>query len=284
MRERAVILLGRRSFIGQTLEQHFRRQGVERILSVSSAECDLADAEAVRRLFASVGDAECAVLFLSAVNKWQDNSYVGFVKNVAMVHNVKEALPASTSVLVYFSSADVYGVKPALPITERTALQPDSWYGMAKQVAEWMLSTAAHLPCPVTILRLPGVYGAGTNDRSIVGRFAVALRQQKTVMLTGDGSVRRDYVYVEDIGRLVQSLIERKYHGVLNVATGDSLPLRDIVSALAAAIGASARVGHGDADVARDFDMDFDTSLLRTVVPDFSFTPLAVAARCYAAN
>ena len=57
------------------------------------------------------------------------------------------------------------------------------------------------------------------------------------------------------------------HHGVLNVATGESAPIREIASKAARALGVPVQLVEEQGDEEREFDLVFDNSLLKTLMP-----------------
>lgn len=282
LRGQRLLLVGAHSYIGSRLAEYASARGAV-VTSVTSSDCDFLDRRAVERLFGSLQGGPHAVVFLAVVNKPVRNSFESFLDNVRMVQHLVEGCQrqrAAVSSLTYFSSVDVYGNRPAVPITEASRLDPDSWYGQAKATGEWML-TRGGFDFPVAILRVPGVYGPAAQDRSVIGRIVSSVREGRPVTITGDGAARRDYVFREDVCRLVERLLPMRYDGVLNVATGTSYAVRDIVRLAGQAMGRDARLVHGPSDPARDFDLAFDTARLASVVKDFRFTALPAGLRSY---
>lgn len=280
VRDKTVLVVGKNSYVGQFLSEHFRAQGFS-VTAIGSADCDFLNPDAVERLFQSFADKPLIVLFLAVVNKSADNSYTAFVDNNQMIWNLASgARGANIESLVYFSSVDVYGRSPKLPIDESSPLDPDTWYGLSKSTGEWIARHQFEPRCPTCILRLPGIFGAARNDPSVIGRLIRSIREQGKISLHGDGRVLRDYVFAPDLCRVVERLVLRRAHGVFNVVTGRSVSLLEIASAIRTALEVDFEVVHLPAE-ARSFDMSFETSRLSAALGDFQFSPLVSAIRHY---
>ena len=276
-----LLIVGARGYIGRYLTSYALARGAH-VVGVSSGECDLRDPEAVAALFDSLGSAPYAVVFLAVIKKAEAGSFDAFVDNTRLVqHLIEGCARAQISSILYFSSADVYGRRPALPITEQSRLAPDSWYALAKATSEWMLLSSGQVRCPVTILRLPGVYGRSPNDRSVIGRMVEGITREGRVRYRGRETLLRDYVWVDDLCRLLERLIPLRYHGVLNVATGESRSLRQIAQMIGTILGRDVEMVREGDDQARSFDLQFDIQALRRLVPDVAFSDLAAGVRSY---
>ena len=281
VRGRNILVVGKNSYIGDFLCQHLSAQGGN-VSAVGSADCNFLDARAVEQLFMSFGGKPFAVLFLAVVNKTADNSYPAFRDNVQMAWNlVSGARDENVDSLIYFSSVDVYGRSPRLPMSETTPLDPDTWYGLSKATSEWIVREELGTKRPTCILRLPGIFGCAPNDRSVIGRFVSTIRQEGKVYLHGDGEVLRDYVFASDLCRAVEHLVARRVSGTFNLATGTSVSLRQILEAIRVVLGVDFEVVHLPADAERSFDMRYDTAKLSAALGEFDFSPLSAGIRSY---
>ena len=250
--------------------------------AISSADCDFRDSAAVKQMFCALPDAPVTVVFCAVINKWKALSYQAYSENTALIYNfVRYYKLAPVKRIIYFSTSEVYGRRPLTPITEDTCIDPDSWYGLAKYVGEWSLLSSGEVKCPVTVLRIPGIYGAWSNDHSVIGKMVRALKERGSVEVTGSGNTLRDYVFLPDLSDVVIQLLSTTHHGIINVGTGESVTISSIGEAVCRAFGMAERVTPIAADTTRAFDLVFDTSTLRRVLPEVSFTKLDTGIRSY---
>tara|TARA_B100001123_G_scaffold156794_2_gene181530 strand:+ start:20288 stop:21151 length:864 start_codon:yes stop_codon:yes gene_type:complete len=276
-----VLLVGATSYIGAHLLIELRRRGYV-VYAPSSSDCDFRDSEAVERMFRSLSDVPVVVIFCAVINKWKALSYEAYLENTALTYNlVQHHKCAKVTRIIHFSTAEVYGCRPPTPITEDTRIDPDSWYGVAKYIGEWSLLSSGQVACPVTVLRIPGIYGAWPNDHSIIGKMVCSLKENGSVTVTGDGGTLRDYVFLPDLSQVVVELLATTHHGVINVGTGKSNRVLSIGEAVCRAFGKTGGVVRTAADTTREFDLVFDISTLRRVLPGMSFTDLDTGIRSY---
>ena len=281
VRDRKVLVVGKNSYVGEFLCHYFSAQGAS-VSAVGSSDCNFLDSAGVHSLFKSFGGKPFTILFLAVVNKSVDNSYSAFVDNVQMAWNlVSNAHDVNIDSLIYFSSVDVYGRSPTLPMTEATSLDPDTWYGLSKSTSEWIVREELGSRCPTCILRIPGIFGASRNDRSVIGQLISSIRQKGKVYVHGDGQVQRDYVFALDLCRVVESLIARKVRGTFNVATGKSVSLLQILETIREVLGVDFEVVHRSVDKERNFDMRYDIARLSAALGEFDFSPLSAGIRSY---
>jgi nucleoside-diphosphate-sugar epimerase len=278
---RDVLVVGKNSYVGEFLGRHFSAQGAS-VRAVGSSDCNFLDSASVHELFKSFGGKPFTLLFLAVINKSVDNSYPAFRDNVQMAWNlVSGARDANLEALVYFSSVDVYGRSPTLPMSETTSLAPDTWYGLSKSTSEWIIREELDSKCPTCILRLPGIFGRSPNDRSVIGRLISTIRKEGKVSLHGDGKVLRDYVFAPDLCRVVDRLIARKASGTFNLATGQSASLLEILASIREVLRTDFEIVHLPPDKERNFDMRYDTAKLSAALGEFEFSPLSSGIRSY---
>lgn len=276
-----IIIVGRKSYIGGYLSHYLRDCGSD-MISLSSKDCDFLSGDQVRRFFDSLGDANYTVIFLAVINKSHENRFQDYLDNVRMVKNLVDCHRAKNlQSIIYMSSVDVYGRRSLLPITENTKVNPDTWYGLAKQTCEWTLMSSGEVRCPITVLRIPGIYGCWDRDKSVIGKMVASIRKEKRVLIRGDGSVLRDYVYIEDLCRLMTLLLPTKNQGVLNVATGRSRSILEIAECVGRVLEEEFEIVHEAPDEGRQFDLVFDIRCLTSLFPDFRFSDLEVGIRTY---
>jgi len=133
----------------------------------------------------------------------------------------------------------------------------------------------------VTILRIPGVYGQAPHDHSIIGQIVSAIRTKRRVTIHGDGARSRDYIYLDDLCRLLDVLLSLRYNGVLNVGTGQGRRFIDIVHLVGNVLNLNVEIEYAATDPERDFDLLFDLHKLKSLLPTFQFTDMADGIRSY---
>ena len=85
------------------------------------------------------------------------------------------------------------------------------------------------------------MFGPGeptSGSQGLIGVTRARMRAGEPVVLFGDGSTRRDFLHVDDLADVVVRLAGRPDGlRVLNVGSGHSVSVSDIVAALAAGLG-----------------------------------------------
>jgi UDP-glucuronate 4-epimerase len=103
--------------------------------------------------------------------------------------------------LVYASSSSVYGGNESLPFrVEDRVDQPLSLYAATKKADELMSETYANLyRLPQTGLRFFTVYGPWGRPDMAMWLFVKAILAGKPIDVFGEGDMRRDFTYIDDI-------------------------------------------------------------------------------------
>ncbi|MEG3871085.1 NAD(P)-dependent oxidoreductase [Microcoleus sp. Z1_B5] len=282
MSDQNLIIIGKNSYIGG----YFTKYAVDNsnnVISLSSKDCNFLESEQVEKFFRKINNNQpYTIVCFAGISRLLANSFDSYNENIKIVNNlIKYGQQTNLQSIIYFSSVDVYGSKPCLPIGEQSKIEPDSWYGLAKYSSEWMLISSGEVKCPVTILRIPGIYGNAPNDRSVIRKIASSIKNEQRVYIKGSGQNLRDYVFLGDLCNLLELLIPLQYHGIINVATGQSHAIIDLANLVAEISQIQFEVIHQPPEVEREFDLRFDTQKLMSLVPNFRFTSLEEGIRSY---
>lgn len=151
---------------------------------------------------------------------------------------------------VLVSSSSVYGEpRKRRPITERAALAPVSFYGVAKVLQETLGMRVFRSGLPVVIARLFNVIGPGQHEDRVPAAFASQIARIERLAAPGVVRTRnldaaRDYVDVRDVIRALRVLGQWGKAGeIYNVCSGQAVRVRILLDAMvAAAKGAGLKV------------------------------------------
>ena len=201
--------------------------------------------------------------------------------NVTGFLNVAEAVRACPGVrLVYASSAAAYGAPSSLPLAEESACLPASPYGLEKLIDDQYAGLYCTLYGTSMLgLRYFNVYGPRQDPASpyagVISRFVDRLRAGEPLSVFGDGLQTRDFVYVRDVARANVVALGSAYCGVVNVGTGRSVSLLQLIETLGRCAGSVPQVRF-DAPVQGDIrDSSMRPDRMRTVL---GFTPATTLA------
>ncbi len=268
---RRVVVVGAHGFVGKSVVNRLRRDGVA-VHEIGRAEVDLLAADAADRLAAHLSDGDCVVT-ASAVAPCKN---AGMLKdNITLAQALVGALARVTPAQVVNIGSDaVYGDLP-LPLTEASPMAPTALHGVMHLAREIMFTN--ELRCPLALVRPSLLYGAADPHNGYgPNQFRRKANAGAPITLFGEGEERRDHVHVDDVGELVFRIIHHRSTGVLNIATGEVHTFRAVaeraarLAPLPVAIVSAPRSG----PMPHNGYRPFDAAACRAAFPDFRYTSL----------
>lgn len=155
--------------------------------------------------------------------------------------------------LVYASSSSVYGGNGTLPFrVEDRVDHPLSLYAATKKADELMSETYAHLfRLPQTGLRFFTVYGPWGRPDMAMWLFTKAIFAGEPINVFGEGDMRRDFTYIDDIVTGVIATLDNpppddgtvkaggstKPHRIYNIGNSESEELTRMIELIEEACG-----------------------------------------------
>jgi CDP-glucose 4,6-dehydratase len=102
--------------------------------------------------------------------------------------------------VVVAASDKAYGVHDELPYREEFALQPLYPYDVSKAATDMIARSYWHtFELPVAVTRFANIYGGGDlNVSRLVPECVLSALQGRPPVIRSDGTLERDYLYVED--------------------------------------------------------------------------------------
>jgi GDP-L-fucose synthase len=246
LRGNRILVTGGGGVLGSALLRLLREEGVDALTAPSRADCDLLDKGAVQRMFADF--APTLVFHLAGrVSGVQGNiTFAGaaFHDNAVININVIEAARlAGCKKVVAAGTTAIYSDLAPLPMKE-----DDLWlgaphgsegpYGHAKRAMLAQLEAyAQQYGLDYGYMICTNLYGP--NDRfdetyghvvpSVISRFHNAsVEKLDEVVVWGDGTPTRDFLYADDAARAFMTVAE-KGTGAFNTASGASTTIRELV-------------------------------------------------------
>lgn len=177
----------------------------------------------------------------SLVNPLQD-----FNKTVQGTVELLEYLRVTESqaLLVYPSTAGVYGAKEDAPIKETDTLNPISPYGYHKRIAEELLeSYSKSYGIRVAVIRFFSIYGPGLTKQLLWDASEKLLSAQDEVFFWGTGDETRDWINIDDATELIVKAAHLKdTFTIINGASGIRVTVRDTLNMLKAALALNTKI------------------------------------------
>lgn len=178
---------------------------------------------------------------LHAVGEGENDPLATLDANLEMTHNLlasaRRHCPAAR--ILVLSSGEVYGRGPSRGRTEEELPTPMSVLGVSKVAVEALCGQAARaFGQHIVIARMFNHIGAWESRRYLFPQMAAQLARIKLlrgepVVYAGDLELLRDILDVRDAARGLQVVLEHANAGsIVNVCSGQSLPLRQLAEDL----------------------------------------------------
>jgi UDP-glucose 4-epimerase len=154
------------------------------------------------------------------------------------VHALEAARAAAVRKFVYAASSSCYGLATELPTTERAPINPEYPYALSKYQGEQaVLHWGQVYKLPVVAIRIFNAYGPRSKTTGAYGAvFGVFLAQKlngKPFTVVGDGTQRRDFVFVTDLAHAFLAAGESaRQQEIYNVGAGNPQPVNRLVELL----------------------------------------------------
>ncbi|BAW31232.1 MAG TPA: SDR family oxidoreductase [Methanothermobacter sp.] len=176
--------------------------------------------------------------------------------------NIIKVLNASTSA--------VYGNNPKIPLDENETPRPLSPYAASKVSAEFYCHVYKECYGLDTVsLRYFNVFGPRQNPKSeyaaVIPRFIHAILSGENPIIYGDGNQTRDFIYVEDVVEANLLLAESDFTGQINVATGKSVTINQLLELIGEICGIEIKAEYQDPRPGDIKDSRADISLLKSL-------------------
>ena len=189
--------------------------------------------------------------YIWSINHVLRSKKIDYIIHLGAYSTVRDALHDPESIVTnnILATANIlnaienseYKPKKIVFASSSAAIEPiTSYYGMSKRTCEDMLRIFSEVTgIPTISLRFGNVYGAAQNPKNgtLIAKlveWAYHIKNNlpcEPVKIFGDGTQRRDYVYVMDVVSAIKTCIENDMPTCIeNVSTGESVTTNFIIS------------------------------------------------------
>lgn len=245
---RKILILGAGGFIGKAVVAElankyvikaFDRNKVAEFLKFQNVEMltgDFVHCEHFDDLLADVG----VVLHLISTTVPSDVTHhipEEIEENVVTTINLLESMVRCGVMKIIFASSagTVYGETGEKINNVHSLLNPRCSYGVQKCVIEKYLEFyARRYGLDVKIMRITNPYGWGQDSNKIQGLIPIFINKflkGEAITVFGDGSHKRDYLFITDLARAFSKVIDYKgRENIFNVGYGEYYSINDIIA------------------------------------------------------
>lgn len=263
-----IILLGAAGFIGTNLvmalaketgdritvvdrkHEYFQNIADKHFLNVHMVESDLtADTD-----FESLIQGQDVVYHLiSTTMPTNSNQAISeeLKANVILSANLFEACAQQGVKKVVFlsSGGTVYGKEEACPLSEKTPTNPITSYGVQKVTIEKLLYLYNYMHgLDYRIIRLANPYGPYQRPNGVLGAittFTYKALKGEEIQVYGDGSVVRDFIYIDDAVRGILKIVNGDDgHHTFNLGCGYGTSIKHVLDTIQKTLGIPVKVNY----------------------------------------
>jgi UDP-glucose 4-epimerase len=211
-------------------------------LDTEVVAADIRDTEAVASALAGV-DTVVHLAAYGSVAESVDEPFENFDVNVRGTLVVLQAcVRAGVRKFVFASTGGAIMGNTPPPVDEKTLPWPISPYGASKLCGEaYCHAFAGSFGLPVVALRFANVYGPiSVHKKGAVTNFITRALEGKPLVVYGDGTATRDFLYVDDLCEGICAAIETPLEDeVVHLASGRETSIGDLAELVLELTGAS---------------------------------------------
>ena len=263
-----ILLLGAAGFIGTNLTIELAKKTEDEITLVDRSKAffkpivsmDLknvhileADLTVDMDFDSILKDQEVVYHLVSTTVPTTSNQHISqeLVSNVIFSANLFEAcIRCGVKKVVFVSSGGtVYGKKVDCPLKEKTATNPISSYGVQKITIEKLLYLYRYMyGLDYRIIRLANPYGPYQRPNGVLGAvttFTYKALKGDEITVYGDGSVVRDFIYIDDAIRAIMKIVNgENKHRTFNLGCGYGTSIKQVLETIEKALGIKLNVSY----------------------------------------
>jgi GDP-L-fucose synthase len=262
-RNSCIVVTGAAGLAGSAIVEHLRKEMFTCVVSLTRDDVDLRDYEEVHKKFALI---QPDYVFHAAATVYglggnMRNQAKSFLENTQINTNVVDACyRVGVKKTIVMGTNAIYPDPAVLPYREGNIFngRPHSGergYGNAKRHMLAMLEAyESSYGMKYTYLVSGNLYGP--NDRfdpenghvlpSMIWKFYQAKKYDGEVRLWGDGSSERDFLYSDDLARIVRLMFDSPIVGAINTGNGNVYSIAEIAGALCKISGVGPERVHFD--------------------------------------
>ncbi|MCR5545737.1 MAG: NAD-dependent epimerase/dehydratase family protein [Lachnospiraceae bacterium] len=164
-----------------------------------------------------------------------DKYMQGYTRDLVQTVKLCDMLRENNARMIFLSSGGtVYGKQEVMPIKENVLAKPINHYGNLKLCSENMIRVFnIQNNTDFRVVRISNPYGPGQDYHKGVGFIDAALKRglaKEPVQVYGDGSVVRDYIYIQDVCNVLAYLGKNLgKHDIINLGSGRGTSMKEIL-------------------------------------------------------
>lgn len=266
-----VAITGGAGFLGRSVAQALLNKGIDVWILDTSNRLDSLKRDAIRyqtRIFEYPDVQNVRTLFkgldvvihlactTEPASSMQSMSYDAATNIVPSLEIFQAAVDSSVQRVIFASSGGtVYGHPKTLPVTEEHPTNPMCAYGVSKLAIENYLTLQSSING--ISLRIGNPYGSFQLHGAAIGliaNFLNAIRAGRPLEIWGDGSIVRDYMFIDDLANAFVAAVtnDSLLSGSYNIGSGMGWSISEIIEKLFSITDQKVPVNY---QISREFDV-----------------------------
>ena len=253
-----VIVFGGGGLVGSSVIKQLKNSPYK-IIAPSSKEVNLNSCNSVIDFANSLNKSEeqsISVIFIAAATPYsavKHDDFDDMVSNANIVNNFRVAFAdIRLAEIIYISTLDVYS-KTNVKLTEDSPIGPTSNYAVFKLAGELLLKSFS---------KKKGIYGVNDKSPKVINKFFDAAFKTSTINISGNKENLRDFIYVEDVAKVIAFFVGKCVNETVNIATGRAVSLDFLAKQIGNCFSENITINYSDLSAKND-DLHFDIEKLR---------------------
>lgn len=223
-----VLLIGGSGFLGMHLSRDLEANKKFTVLCPTHRELDVLKEIEVNRW------VEKCDLVINLSGQITHPLSVCAKQNSVGIQNLVKACKKYKKKLIQVSSVLVYG--STTTASEISDLNPESPYAACKAVAEFLVQNNLEQE-QYLIIRLANLYGSGQKKGLFWDLIRTIKSGRNLIIKDNDGTLRRNFLHVEDAARLISDLMSVEASGIINLVSSEYYSILELVKLLEQILG-----------------------------------------------
>jgi UDP-glucose 4-epimerase len=223
------------------------------------------------------------IIFLAGIKKQYGDNKKNYINNIKMVNNLCSLISGLQGVyIIFISSTEVFDVNANHKINENSLKKSNTFYGKSKIKSEKILQKFSQKNnLKLAILRPAQIYGLGDYYGAYgPTQFINKAISNENIEIWGNGSEFREFIYVNDIVKIMKFFLKKRITNEINIVAGQSYTYINIISLLKSFFSTITVISKQRTGVKSDIFFD-NSKLIKTLPKSYNFTKLKAGLKRY---
>ena len=271
------IVIGNSGFIGRHLESFLKKKyNKNNVFGFATNYLNLTKPNEYRKLSKFI--KKNTIIYFLSFNKETSNATLNnYEINHKIITNFLNFIKnKKLKKFLFFSTQSIYGEDTNNKnVTEETKPDPTSYYGIAKYNSERLVKKIfTEIKIPFLIIRTPRIYGPGDSPLNYgPSMFVDKVKKKKPIVLWGDGSEKRNFLFIDDVINIINLLILKNYNGDVNICSDSNYSFKYLIKKLSIIEKKKIKIIKKKRS-SKKIDRIMNNSYLKKIIGNYKFTSI----------